>query len=67
MEPVSRIKTACRTDAAAEPPWMACFACLDSAYRFHVRIAGEPETHLPLTFQLYSLHVNGTVMDAILN
>ncbi|HEC29970.1 MAG TPA: hypothetical protein ENI65_10330 [Gammaproteobacteria bacterium] len=27
----SRIKTVCRTDAAVEPPWMACFACLDSA------------------------------------
>ncbi len=28
MESVSLIKTVCRTDAAAEPPWMACFACL---------------------------------------
>ncbi len=26
-----RIKAICHTDAAAEPPWMACFACLDSA------------------------------------
>ncbi len=50
MKPVSLIKTVCRTDAAAESPWMACFACLDQAYRFHVRIAGLPETHLPLTF-----------------
>ncbi|HEC30210.1 MAG TPA: hypothetical protein ENI65_11550 [Gammaproteobacteria bacterium] len=38
MKPVGLIKTVCRTDAAAEPPWMACFARLDPAYRFHVRI-----------------------------
>ncbi|HEC28564.1 MAG TPA: hypothetical protein ENI65_03120 [Gammaproteobacteria bacterium] len=38
MESVSLIKTVCRTDAAAEPPWMACFACLDQACRLHVRI-----------------------------
>jgi len=61
MESVSLIKTVCRTDAAAGPPWMACFACLDPAYRFHVRIACLPKMHLPLTFQLYSLHVNGTL------
>jgi len=40
MESASLIKTVCRMDAAAEPPWMACFACLDLAYRFRVRIAG---------------------------
>jgi len=40
MESVSLIKTVCRTDAAAGPPWMARFACLDPAYRFHARIAG---------------------------
>ncbi len=40
MESASLIKTVCRTDAAAEPPWMAYFACLDQACRFHVRIAG---------------------------
>ncbi|HEC28163.1 MAG TPA: hypothetical protein ENI65_01055 [Gammaproteobacteria bacterium] len=39
MESAGLIKTVCRTDAAAEPPWMACFACLDQACRFHVRIA----------------------------
>ncbi|HEC30144.1 MAG TPA: hypothetical protein ENI65_11220 [Gammaproteobacteria bacterium] len=40
MESASPIKAVCRMDAAAEPPWMACFACLDPACRFHVRIAG---------------------------
>ncbi|HEC28889.1 MAG TPA: hypothetical protein ENI65_04795 [Gammaproteobacteria bacterium] len=39
MEPVSLIKTVCRTNAAAEPLWIACFARLDQTYRFHVRIA----------------------------
>jgi len=28
MGSVSWIKTVCRTDAAAEPSWMACFTCL---------------------------------------
>jgi len=54
MESASLIKTVCHTDAAAEPPWMAYLACLDPACRFHVRIAGWPETHLLLTFQLHS-------------
>ncbi|HEC29077.1 MAG TPA: hypothetical protein ENI65_05780 [Gammaproteobacteria bacterium] len=39
MESVSLVKTVCRTDAAAESPWMACFAYPGQAYRFHVRIA----------------------------
>jgi len=38
MKPASLIKAVCRMDAAAEPPWMACFVCLDQACRFHVRI-----------------------------
>ncbi len=62
MESVSRIKTVCRADAAVEPPWMAYLACLDPAYRFYVRIAGWPETPLPLTFQLHSLQVDGAVI-----
>ncbi|HEC28262.1 MAG TPA: hypothetical protein ENI65_01555 [Gammaproteobacteria bacterium] len=62
MESLCLIKTVCRTDAAAGPPWMACFACLDPACRFHVRIADWPETHLPLTFQLHSSWLNGTTV-----
>ncbi|HEC28100.1 MAG TPA: hypothetical protein ENI65_00735 [Gammaproteobacteria bacterium] len=62
MKPASLIKTVCRTDAAAEPSWMACFACLDQACRFHVRIESQPETHLPLTFQIHSSWLNGTTV-----
>jgi len=40
MESVSLIKTVYRTDAAAGPPWMACFVCFDQAYRVHIRVAG---------------------------
>ncbi|HEC30039.1 MAG TPA: hypothetical protein ENI65_10690 [Gammaproteobacteria bacterium] len=39
MNRYGQIKTVCRTDTAAEPPWMACFACLDLAIPVHVRIA----------------------------
>ncbi|HEC29304.1 MAG TPA: hypothetical protein ENI65_06945 [Gammaproteobacteria bacterium] len=62
MKSVSHIKTVCRTDTAAGPPWMACFACLDLVCRFHVRVAGWPKMHLPFTFQLYSSWVNGTTV-----
>ncbi len=65
MESASLIKAVCRTDAATEPPWMTCFACLDQACRFHVRIAGWPEMHLPLTFQLHSSWVSETTVISI--
>jgi len=62
MKPASLIKTrkichpwrlGCRVRAADG---------LDQACRFHVRIAGWPETHLPLTFQPHSSWVNGTTV-----
>ncbi|HEC28278.1 MAG TPA: hypothetical protein ENI65_01645 [Gammaproteobacteria bacterium] len=52
-------------DAAVEPPWMVCFACLDLAYRFCVRIDQiSPKRTCRLHFNYIRYMLTGQVVEA---